>query len=65
MSDAKLISLSELARRTGLPIAWLRREADAGTIPCLRAGRLRMFDLNAVREVLDTRSRKAPEVAHG
>lgn len=36
-------------------MAWLRREADAGRLPCIRAGRLRMFDLAAVLKALAER----------
>jgi hypothetical protein len=50
--DAKLLTLNQLAERTGLPAAWLKREADAARVPCIRAGRLRMFDLHAVLSTL-------------
>jgi hypothetical protein len=53
--DAKLLTLHELAERTGLPAAWLKREADAGRLPCIRAGRMRMFDLAAVLKALADR----------
>ncbi|MBC7834523.1 MAG: hypothetical protein H7Y88_05405 [Phycisphaerales bacterium] len=53
--DTKLITLHQLAERTGLPAAWLKREADAGRLPCIRAGRLRMFDLAAVLKALAER----------
>lgn len=53
--DAKLITLNQLSERTGLPVAWLRREADARRLPCIRAGRLRMFDLAAVLKALAER----------
>jgi len=53
--DTKLLTLNQLAERTGLPVAWLRREADAGRLPCIRAGRLRMFDLVAVLKALAVR----------
>lgn len=53
--DAKLLTLHKLAERTGLPAAWLKREADAGRLPCIRAGRLRMFDLAAVLKALAER----------
>jgi len=33
-------------------MAWLKREADAGRLPCIRAGRWRMFDLDAVLKAL-------------
>lgn len=48
MVTRRYIDTSELGRRTGLPLAWLKREADANRIPCIRAGRRRMFDLEAV-----------------
>lgn len=50
--NTKYISLKELARQTGLPNAWLRREADAGRLPCIKAGRVRMFDPEAVKVAL-------------
>lgn len=55
MNDAKLLTLHCLAERTGLPVAWLKREADAGRLPCIRAGRMRMFDLAAVLKALAER----------
>jgi hypothetical protein len=50
-----LLTLHELSDRTGLPTAWLKREADAGRLPCIRAGRLRMFNLAAVLKALAAR----------
>jgi hypothetical protein len=57
MHSAKLLTLNQLADATGLPLAWLRREADAGRLPCLLAGRRRMFDLDAVLKVLAERQK--------
>lgn len=53
--NARLLTLNQLAERTGLPAAWLKREADAGRLPCIRAGRRRMFDYSAVRLSLTER----------
>ena len=53
--DTKYLRVEELARTTRLPAAWLKREADAGRLPCIRAGRLRMFDLAAVLKALADR----------
>jgi len=53
--EMKYLRLGELARATRLPAAWLRREADAGRLPCIRAGRQRMFDLAAVLKALADR----------
>jgi hypothetical protein len=55
---SRYIDLSALARTLGLSATWLKREADAGRIPCLRAGRRRMFDLAAVLKVLAERQTK-------
>lgn len=61
--DAKLLTLNQLSERTALPAAWLKREADAGRLPCIRAGRHRMFDLAAVLKTLA--ERQDNEVARG
>jgi len=53
--DAKLLTLNQLSERTGLPVAWVKREADAGRLPCIHAGRRRMFDLAAVLKALADR----------
>ena len=53
--NAKLITVDRLSEHTGLPAAWLKREADAGRLPCIRAGRRRMFDLAAVLKRLADR----------
>jgi excisionase family DNA binding protein len=47
-----LLSLTRLARRLGVPSSWLRQEADAGRIPCLRAGKRLLFNAQAVEEAL-------------
>jgi len=52
------LKLSELSRETRLPAAWLRREADAGRLPCIRVGRRRMFELEAVLSALADRQGK-------
>jgi len=56
--DTQLLTLHRLAERTGLPTAWLKREADSGRLPCIRAGRRRMFDLDAVLKALAERQQK-------
>ena len=50
MSD--LLSLSRLARRLGVTQQWLRHQADAGKIPCLKAGKRYLFNPVAVQEAL-------------
>jgi len=50
MSD--LLSLSRMARRLGVTQQWLRDQADAGKIPCLKAGNRYLFNPVAVQEAL-------------
>lgn len=52
MSDQEPLSLRSLSRELNIAIGWLRAEADAGRIPCLRAGRRRLFNVEAVRLAL-------------
>jgi excisionase family DNA binding protein len=40
------------ADRLGVPVAWLRREAQAGRIPHLKAGRRILFNPELVERVL-------------
>jgi hypothetical protein len=59
-----LLSLHQLAARTGLPATWLRQEALGGRIPCLRVGRKLRFNLDAVRSALGRRAATSWEVCH-
>jgi hypothetical protein len=60
----KLFTLRDLAnqfKRFGLSISWLKAEADAGRIPCFKAGRKLLFDPEAVEQSLLQRARFARE----
>lgn len=48
----ELFTLRMLARHLRVTAAWLRAEAEAGRIPCLRAGRRLLFNPEAVKRVL-------------
>src|SRR5262245_32490822 len=52
MNAQQLVSLRGLSCELRIAIGWLKDEADAGRIPCLRAGRRRLFNVEAVREAL-------------
>jgi hypothetical protein len=56
--ETRFISLGELARATQIPTAWLKRESDAGRLPCIRAGKMLRFDLAAVVRYLTDRSER-------
>jgi len=66
MSDTKAVSgsfvpLKVAAIRLGLPAAWLRAEAVAGRVPCLRAGRRLLVNPPAVERALLDRARQPAE----
>ncbi len=41
--EAALVSLPDMAERLGVPPLWLKEQAEAGRVPCLRVGRKLMF----------------------
>ncbi len=49
---SELLSLARLARRLGVTQDWLRDQADAGNVPCLKAGKRYLFNVVAVQEAL-------------
>lgn len=56
MSQLELLSLGRMARRLGVTQAWLKDEADAGRVPCVRAGRRFLFAADAVVKALAIRA---------
>lgn len=46
------LPLEPAAMKLGLPVAYLRRLADEGVVPCLRIGRRRLFNCDDVAAVL-------------
>lgn len=52
----ELLPLSRMARRLRVTQAWLRTEADAGRVPCLRAGNRYLFAAAAVESILAERA---------
>ena len=55
---AELLSLVRMARRLGVTQDWLRGQADAGNVPCLRAGKRYLFNAVAVQEALAAEAAK-------
>ena len=57
-------SLQDTSTALGVPAAWLRREAQAGRVPSLRAGRRLLFDLADVAAALAARTKAASDNRH-
>ncbi|MBL8827827.1 MAG: hypothetical protein JNM18_12690 [Planctomycetaceae bacterium] len=60
MSD--VLSLPRMARRIGVTQQWLREQADAGHVPCLKAGKRYLFNPEAVEQAV---AAKAAESRQG
>lgn len=56
-----LVNLAGLATRVKLPRDWLRAEAVAGRIPCLKVKRKLLFSPIAVEKVLAERAANTME----
>jgi len=54
---AQLVPLGPAARLLRVPAKWLRAEAEAGHLPCLKAGNAILFDVATVQERLLQRAR--------
>jgi hypothetical protein len=59
-----LLTLHQLAARLRLAREWLRKEAFAGRLPCLRAGRKLLFNLSTVERILAERAATSREVSN-
>jgi excisionase family DNA binding protein len=55
------LTLNRLAARLRLPRDWVRREAMAGRLPCLRVGKKLLFNLAAVEQALADRAARSWE----
>lgn len=52
----QLIPLGPMARMLRVTAKWLRSEAEAGRIPCLRAGKALLFNADTVESLLLARA---------
>lgn len=52
----EVLTLPRMASRLGVTARWLRAEAEAGRVPCLRAGTRFLFNPVAVQEALARRA---------
>ena len=51
-SDEVFVNIHGLARILQLPCEWLKAEANAGRLPCLRIGNRFRFNVDAVKSAL-------------
>lgn len=60
--DREFLSADVIANRLGVAAAWLRAEARANRVPCLRTGARMLFNFEDVRDTLRDRARHAVAV---
>ena len=58
LQSEPFLPLRQTAVRLGVPAAWLRAEANAGRVPCLRAGRRLLLNPEAVEAALLARAKE-------
>lgn len=58
VTATRLLPINMIARRLRVPPKWLRAEAEANRIPCLRADNQILCDLEAVEAALLERARQ-------
>ena len=56
------VSLRRAAMRLGVPMGWLKGQADAGQVPHLKCGRMRRFNVAEVELALQRQSSQEQEV---
>ncbi|MCH7526521.1 MAG: hypothetical protein IID39_03705 [Planctomycetes bacterium] len=57
------VTIHDLSRRLGLPIAYLRREAETGRLPHVKAGQRLLFHVeSAERALLERAEQHAKEL---
>jgi hypothetical protein len=61
--EPKLLPVGPMARRIRVSVAWLREEAEAGRVPCLKAGKVFLFAPDAVETVLEKRAKQKAVIA--
>jgi hypothetical protein len=57
-ANSQLVPINVAARWLRVPAGWLRAEAEAGRIPCLRAGKAILCDFAAVEAALLERAQQ-------
>ena len=58
INQSRLLPVGPMARLLRVPVKWLRQEAEAGRVPCLKADNALLFDPDTVERVLLDRAQR-------
>jgi len=61
MRDTLLLSLAPMAEKIGVPVNWLRAEAEAGRVPSIMVHNRRMFIASTVESALAKLAAEQPD----
>jgi len=50
--EKQLLKAGSTARKLGVPVSWLKAEAETGKIPHLKAGKVFLFNPDVVEQLL-------------
>ena len=62
--NIKLLTLGAMARRLGVETKWLRREAEVGILPHVKAGKTLLFNPDVVEQILVERASRGGHNDH-
>lgn len=65
LHEPRLLTAGQMARQLGVPVRWLKAEAEAERVPHLKADTVLLFEPETVEEVLVQRAREALPVTAG
>ncbi|MFH1268867.1 MAG: DNA-binding protein [Planctomycetota bacterium] len=63
ITQSRLLPVGPMARLLRVPVKWLRQEAEAGRVPCLKADKALLFDPDTVERVLLERAKATQQGA--
>jgi excisionase family DNA binding protein len=63
--ETSFVPVQNAAARLGLPVSWLKAEADARRIPHVRIGRRILFNVEAVEQALLSRASRFLKSSEG
>ena len=59
---SELLTLNRMAHKLGVTSTWLKRQAESGKVPCLKADKKYLFNADAVIKILTAEAATLEEV---
>ena len=62
-TEKRLLPAGPMARRLRVSVRWIKAEADAGRLPCVKAETVYLFDADTVEAILTSRAKQGVQHA--